>query len=254
MPFILDASGSTPLNAAGAATFLDLVRDLRQECGIAGSGPTSVVGQMGELRHLVHWIAQAYVEIQTRHGAKWRWLKREFTLPIEEGTSVYRYYDADDSLLTTPIDRFASWHLTDLDDPPMIAPTDSIPSGERWMSYVDWSSFRTIYRIGSQTPSAPHHISINDQDSLVFGPAPNGDYTVTGHYWRAPQVLVEDEDEPEMPWQFHKLIVYKAMEKYAGFNSAPEVMIRAKNEGGPLMRQLENNQLLRGFRLARPLA
>lgn len=236
------------------STFLQLVKSLRQECGIAGTGPTTVTSQVGELKQLVDWTADAYTEIQNRHGGHWRWLLREFTLPTVASTAAYAYTDANDVLTATAIDRFTAWRVNDRDDPPKIYLTSAGVSGQRWMVYADWSWFRSVYKIGTATEGYPHHISIDPQDNLVFGQVPDAAYTVTGHYWRGPQTLSVDADEPEMPSQFHKLIVYKAMEKYAGYNSAPEVMIRAKNEGTPMMRQLEANQLLRGFRRAGPMA
>lgn len=236
------------------STFLELVKSLRQECGIAGTGPTTVTGQVGELKQLVDWTADAYTEIQGRHGGKWRWLHREFTLPTVASTSAYAYTSATDVVASAAVDRFTAWSVADREDPPKIYLTASGVSAERWLIHADWSWFRSIYKIGTAVEGAPVHVSIDTQDKLVFGPVPDAVYTVTGYYWRGPQTLDSDADEPEMPSQFHKLIVYKAMEKYAGFNSAPEVMIRAKNEGTPLMRQLEANQLLRGFRRARPLA
>ena len=45
-------------------TFLQLVQRTRQECGIAGDGPTTVVGQTKSMKRLVDWVSQSYVEIQ----------------------------------------------------------------------------------------------------------------------------------------------------------------------------------------------
>ena len=236
------------------STFLELVKDLRQECGIAGTGPAAVTAQVGELKQLVDWVAQSYVEIQNRHGGRWRWLMREFTLTTTAADGVYAYGDAVDDLTTAAIDRFSSWSVNDNQDPPKIYATADGVGAQRWMIYAEWHHFRSVYRIGTQNNGKPHHVSIDTQDNLVLGPVPDAEYKVQGYYWRGAQTLEGDNDHPEMPSQFQKLIVYRAMEKYAGFNSAPEVMIRAKNEGGPMMRQLESNQLQREFRMARPLA
>jgi hypothetical protein len=46
-----------------------------------------------------------------------------------------------------------------------------------------------------------------------------------------------------MPTNFHMLVVYEAMKKYAGFESAPEVFTRANTEAKPMWRDLERNQL-----------
>lgn len=236
------------------STFLQLVKALRQECGIAGTGPTTVVSQVGELKQLVDWTADAYTEIQNRHGGKWRWLNRDFTLATVASTDKYAYGACDDDLDAAVIDRFSSWSISDVNDPPKIYLTSTGVAGQTWMVYADLASFRSIYKIGTVVEGQPTHIAIDNQDNLLLGYVPDAIYTVTGTYWQSAQTLAIDADVPEMPAQFHKLIVYKAMEKYAGYNSAPEVMIRAKNEGMPMMRQLEGNQLLRGFRTAGPMA
>jgi hypothetical protein len=235
------------------ATFLQLVQKLRQECQIAGTGPTSVVGQTGELKQLVDWTIDAYSELQSRNGGHWRWLRRDFTFDTTSGVDTYAptaITDVDDSALIT---RFSAWRNNDWEDPPKIF-QDSVGIGsQRWMIWVPYEWFKQIYRIGAQTDGFPHHITTDPRDNLLIGPKIANTHTITGEYWRSPQILALDVDVPEMPTQYHNLIVYRAMEKYAGAEAAPEVMTRAKNEGRPLLRQLEKNQLAR-FRKGGPLA
>jgi len=46
-----------------------------------------------------------------------------------------------------------------------------------------------------------------------------------------------------MPDRFHMAIVYLAMQYYAMWESAPEVMVRGKSMFGRMIVQLENDQL-----------
>ena len=46
-----------------------------------------------------------------------------------------------------------------------------------------------------------------------------------------------------MPSRFHDLIVYYAMQRYAVNSIAPEVLARARLEGGRILSSLEQSQL-----------
>ncbi len=70
--------------------FLQLAQKLRQEAGISGSGPTTTVGQTGELGRVCDWILQSYNDIQERHD-DWGFMRNTFSLPLTIGQSVYPY-------------------------------------------------------------------------------------------------------------------------------------------------------------------
>ena len=235
------------------STYLELAQRVRQECRLAGTGPAAVTGQVGELADIVHWTSQAYVEIQNRHSGKWRFLRRTFTLPVSSGDDTYEYGDATDDDLGGPIARFSAWRFNDRLDPPKIYLTSGGVGGQRWLIWTPWEAFKRVYKIANQSTGAPVHITIDPQDRIVVGPTPNDSYTITGDFYRSAQVLAADSDEPEMPSQFHDLIVYRAMRKYAFAESAQEILERAEMEGKPLMRQLDNNQGP-GMKLAGPFA
>ena len=235
------------------STFLQLVQDLSNECGIAGTGPTTVVGATGENGDLVRWVSKAYKELQLKHGGRWRWLRRDFTFDTTSAEDTYAFGDVTDVDAAAVISRFQTWRNNDWEDPPKIYLTSGGVGAQRWMIWVPWEWFKQIYKIGTQNSGFPHHVTTDPQDNIVIGPASTDTHTITGDYWRSPQILAADADVPEMPAQFHDLIVYMAMEKYAGQESAPEVMARAKGEGRPMLRSLENNQMPK-FRKPGPMA
>jgi hypothetical protein len=68
--------------------FLQLAQKLRQEAGIAGTGPSTTAGQVGELGRVVDWINQAYIDIQEKHD-DWNFLRFEFSLPLTIGQAIY---------------------------------------------------------------------------------------------------------------------------------------------------------------------
>lgn len=224
------------------STFLQLFQDAHRECGASGASPSAVTGQTGELLRIVEYVKQAWVEIQNRHD-NWRWMRAPFSLETTADDDEYASTDATDDLTTAAIDRFASWRVNEYDNPPYIHLKSAGVATQTWLTFIDWNSFKWVYRRNVQNTGYPTHVSIDPRDQLVLGLKPNDVYVVLGTYQRSPQTLAADGDIPEMPSQYHQLIVYRAMQKYGLFEAAPEVLARGKEEGRRMMRQLEANQL-----------
>jgi hypothetical protein len=170
-------------------------------------------------------------------------------------SGIYDPSDAVDGTTNAAIDRYSSWYLSDPDTPPKIYLTSSGRGGETWLTWTPWEWFRSIYLMGNNAliTAYPGFIAVDPQDNIRLGAIPNANYTISGEYYRRAQVLANDDDIPEMPEQYHDLIVYLGMRKYAGSESAQEVMTRAYTEGNPLMVSLETNQLT-GMSMTGPLA
>ncbi len=241
------------------STFLELCQDLRRELDISGTGPTTVVSQSGDLLNLVEWIDQAYIDIQNRRNGNWRWMRRGYTLQTVANDDSYSFGDFTDVILSATIDRFSRWRIVDSEDPPMVFLTSAGVGTQRWFVWTQWDWFKHLYRIGTQNAGAPVFVASDPQDNLVFGPKPNDIYTITGDYWRSAQVLSNDgtadpnDAVPEMPVQFHKLVVWEAMLHYGYQQAAPEVLARAEKFSRRMYRQLENNQFPK-FKVGIPIA
>lgn len=220
-------------------TYLELVKKLRLNTNYANTGPSSVLSQLGDHVRAVSWVTDVYTELQNRH--LWRWLRKEFTLTTSEGLDTYDFTSAIDGAST--ISRFKSWHVHDAINPPTSYLQSAGEGTRSRMIYLPWNHFRPIYRIGQQAPGAPRFITIDPNDNLVLGPAPDDVYVITGEYNRSAQVLADDGDVPEMPSDYHMLIVYLAMEDFGFYDAATEILTRAKTKGRRLMRQLEGTQL-----------
>ena len=240
------------------ATFLKICQDVARECGVAGGAdpspkPTAVVGQSGELNRVVHWVADAYKEIQ---GARnWRWLRKKFSVNTVDGTDTYAFGDCTDVDDAALITRFKEWHLDDPRNPPKIYLTTTGVGGQVLLTWAPWDNFEYLYKTGAlQTQTAqPIHITVNPKDEIQLGITPNDDYTLIGDYHKSAQILAADGDIPEMPIAYHDLIKYTAMEYYALFESAPEILTRAEKGKIRLMNQLKRNQE-RLFRTGGPMA
>lgn len=224
------------------SSFLQICVDTARECRIA-SAPGGVTGNTGVLDDVVNWVKNSWKEIQMRHS-DWRWMRRRFTFNTVAGTDSYAYGSVTDAISSAAITRFGGWWLQKNGfSNCTIYLTSAGVGGEGYLIFLEWDDFRRIYRKGTQNNSQPFHISIDPQNNLVLGPKPDGIYTIQGEYQHSPQVLAADADIPEMPTQFHDLIMYRAMEKYGISNGATEVFNRGQLEGNRIMHALELNQL-----------
>lgn len=64
--------------------YLELCQRVRLECGLAGAGPTTTQGQVGQLGRIVQWVDTAWEELQN-HRSDWWWMKEEFNINIPIG-------------------------------------------------------------------------------------------------------------------------------------------------------------------------
>lgn len=224
------------------STYLQLCTYLRSETTDAGTGPTAVTGNTGELARMVKWVADAWTELQ-QDREDWLWMRKSFTVDTVASDGAYEYTDCTDTVSAAAISRFARWYTGPEDWKCYLTSTGV--SGEYFLPWLEWEDFKRLYRFGTQTNGPPAHVSMDPTQAFVLGPKPDAIYTISGDYQTGPQVMTADGDEPEMPARFHALIVYEAMSKYGGTRVAPEAMLRAVSEGGRLRFALELDQLPR---------
>ena len=228
------------------STYLQLSNDLAREAGLSGAAASisAVTGQSGQALRVVEWVQRSYIDIQNR-AQHWRWLRSTFTVDTVSGTDTYAFGTCTDSRLSATITRFKRWWPYDECGAPNVKRylTSGGVSGEVWMTFLPWSNFRAIYKIGTQNNGQPVNFTIDPQNNLVLGPKPDAIYTISGEYQMSAQILAADGDTPEVPSDYHDLIVWYALEKYGRFSAAPEALAQAQRESSRLMRQLEANQL-----------
>lgn len=218
-------------------TFLELCGLLRQEAGISGSWPSTVVNQTGENGRIVNWIRRAWHEIQLSNK-HWYFLRGEFSFDTTIDQSVYMPVQAGIA------ERFNGW---DIDSFKMFLTLVGF-NDERSLVYLPYEDFRRQFLTGQRLVTRPLYITFNPSLELVLGDIPDAVYTVSGEYFKKPQILasaVSDDNNvrPDMPEEYHMLIVYEALRKYAMFEAAPEVLAYAKEEASKIRNALESNQL-----------
>lgn len=218
-------------------TFLELVRDLARETGTLAGGVnlSTVISVNGRADKLVNWVQSAWTNIQNDQR-DWLWMRREFTGTISAGASRFTPASFD-------LDRVAEWR-GDWDRPsmwmydPLIGSSDA--ANILQIDYDEWR-YRYAHRPGDM--NRPSVWAISPQNELVFGPTPVRDYTISGEYQATPQILVEDNDIPEMPVRFHKLITLEAARLLNLADGAYDAMQAVAQEVVTLREQLKREQL-----------
>jgi hypothetical protein len=211
--------------------FLQLCQDLVSELGLAGgSGPTTVVGQTGELRNVVRWIAQASLDIENQ-WVDWKFLHVEYLgiIPLNSRTPSaptpagiqMRKWDRDSFVLNYGTTQAKPLH------------------------YEEWATFRKVRQLGSAALSVdePAIITVKPDGTLQTYPSANATYPLSGEGWRRPQVMALDTDTPLLPAEYHRLIMVTAAIKYANREDAPEIIMGSEAEYTSAMEKLERDQL-----------
>lgn len=229
-------------------TFLQLAQKLQFESGSTGSPNTTIANAVGEWKQMCNWIADSYVDIQLSRD-DWDWMEQDVQFDTIAGQQAY---PVATTAFTTPAEvglaDFRSWKLTSVTDDSSFR-LYLASAGVNNETFLDGSlsygQFRNHYQFGAKrnTQARPISISIAPDKSLLLGLTPNDVYTVMGKYYQQAQLLSVDGDIPAMPAQFHNLIVWNALEKYAFSESAPEVLAYANRMAKPLSYALDSAQL-----------
>jgi hypothetical protein len=213
--------------------FLELCKRVRQECGIAGDGPITTVGQTKEMKRIVDWTSQAWVDIQNAR-ADWDFMRTPVTFNTVAGQQVYAPGAGKD----IPITDFKRWRNESFRQ---YLQSAGVGTEVILGQYQSYSEFRDFYLLGSRrlVTGRPLYITITPERSLALGFTPNDVYVTTAEYYRKAQILAADTDVPNMEEDYHMLIVYGAMKKYGIFEVANEQVATAKEEYTILFNRLE---------------
>jgi hypothetical protein len=251
------AAGNDPASIL-AVNFLQIAQRTAVECGAAASQsittalPT-VVGASGALGRIVNWINDGWTDIQMDHD-DWSWMRSSNILRLS-GTDPLGAVDAGVQFVTVagqatyPLDTgagtvgidpetFGKWVERSF----RCYTTANGFRDEQPLGQIGFDRWRNGYMTNAQrlVRTRPYVIAVGPDLSLNIGPPSNGNYTITGDYFVAPSNMVLDADIPVgLPTRFHMLIVYRAMMKYGGFMSAPDVYQRGQEENAGMYAQLQ---------------
>ncbi len=201
--------------------FLQLCQAVARDSGTVAGVPniTTIAGASGRVLQVVGWVRDAWIDIQNERY-DWRWMVKSFALPLTIDQLVY-------TASGLGITDFGAW-LPDV-------PADGVyrmtiyESGEqdqegeiRQIPYPEW---RGRYLRGSHDHNRPTEWAISPQNEICLGNKPDKAYILTGEYRRSAQELAIDADIPEMPPQFHRLIVGEALRLMSRSDEAFQTLI-----------------------------
>jgi hypothetical protein len=213
----------------------------------------------GEVSRFIGWVQDAWNEIQTMQS-EWAWLRPWIQFPTvlqqqqyslsylnSNATLQFPWFNnaANTSLVTAGVTikdqvrkSFRSWN------------TFTGGPDEQIVNFMDWDEFRNIYVYATQRTNYARPVigTIAPDKAIWFGPIPDAGvssqgYTISLEVWLDNQILLVDTDTPLMPVRFHMAIVWKALDYYSTFESAPEVMTRAEKSFSKIYGKLIQDQL-----------
>lgn len=230
--------------------YLELTKMLRQECGIPGNGPSSVVGQTGEAARLATYINDAWLELQGMYD-NWGWMRLPFSYQTVAEQGDYAPATTINGVTGLPLTDLRYWWKETVRG----YRTDIGIYDEQWLVEWEYQVFRNTYRYNAQVSGRPVVFAIHPTEkAMMLGQVPNAVFTMVGEYQRLPSSMTVDADLPTgLPTHLHKILVYKAMQFYALFEAAPEVLSRGQRGEASLMAQLER-EWLPEVSLGNPLA
>lgn len=213
------------------ATFLDLVKDVRRESGMQGTGPTTVTSQLGIEEIIIRFTRDAYIDLQLlRDDFNFLEASRSFTTTTSQST----YTKLNIFGTSTPnMKRYqeCSFIITD-------------SNGKKsYLQCIDRDVLEARYLNDTQQ-GLPRVYAIDPSTkSIILKPIPDGVYTINFRYYENPEILTLDTQIPKIPLAYHNLIVYKALEKMAVYLVAPELSQKYAGDSEMLLRSLLRGEL-----------
>lgn len=196
---------------------LELVQKVVRYAGIADAGPSTVVGQSGELQKAIDYVDDAHAEVQGMYfDWDFLWDSGSFTtalaVDVYPGPKWLGIWDAERIFI------------------------DGCP-----LRVVEWADY-TPEDLG---PNKPWMAVIRPDNQLQLVPEPDGEYVVRYDYYRRPAVLAQNSDSPLIPDRFQNVIIGRALMLYGNYDAAPEVKQQGLEMYQTFLGQLEKHQLSR---------
>ena len=187
------------------SSFLELCQMVGRESGTApGNQPYSVAGQTGRLAKIVHWTNEAWVAIQNARD-DWQFMREEYAGTVSPAMARY----VPSALGIHAMGAF----LPDRTGyrPHSIYPSATGVQDETSLRQTNWEDWRQRFGRGVQTPQRPAEYAISPKGDFCRGPIPDAVYVLRGEYRRRASRMVDNDDEPQLPGQFHDMIAWRAI-------------------------------------------
>lgn len=245
---------------------VQLLQDVCQESGISGwQGISTTVGVTGQIARALEWVQKSWMSVQ-RASDMWQFMRFTATFSTVNGQWQYNGGGNESTAPTSPLVTANSATLINGVAPQLHSIVENswriydnvsgIATEIHLNSAHDWDTFRELFRFSNiqlQT-GRPTYITIMPNRDIALALIPDAGqgsgYTIYGDFYSKPQRLgilpgntSIDETVPWMPEEFHELITWEAVYRYAGFQEAGAQYVHAKNMAQDLWQALKDNQL-----------
>ncbi len=218
--------------------YLTLCKEVAADAGtIAGfQNVTTVVGLSGRPAKLVGWVRDAWIDIQNERN-DWSWMRRRFG-PVAMTAGVDSY-----TATAFGISRFGEW-LQDRSGFRTFAiyDPDQGTAQTRAMDQISYDSWIERWGRGDHPSQMPVEWAISPTREILVGPKPDKAYMISGEYRISPQELSADGDVPEMPAQYHRVIIPRAIRLASSSDEAWNSLQDKTNQYGELRSALVREQ------------
>lgn len=204
-----------------ARTYLSMAQAVASDAGYAGN-IQSVAAVTGDAARIVRFVSEACEYVEALWG-DWRFLWGG----LYEGITL-----ANVKTIAPPVGLYR-WDQARM----FIGDFHCSP-----IPYHEFHPYRGIDRAGYVET-----VVIMPDNSLNMYPHPDKDMNFTLSWYKSPMVLVNDEDEPNMPDKFRKIIESYALWLYAMYDDSQELAAKAQGEYEKWLRLLEADQRPGGY-------
>lgn len=216
------------------ATYLQLVQKAARNCPVAGGGPVSVLDTSPEENVLlINFVADEWADLQTQR-TDWRWLRKKATFALTPNTSVYT--PATIGASVADVLNLAAWER--------VFRAQRTGEPDVPVSYMEEDRFVSSYTESVPTSTGfPVAVTVRERDqALWFYPVPDAAYTVHLRFTVKPTALTVDGSTPDMPSNFHDILVWGAVERWAYHQEAQSKAVYAASQRGRLFDNLVRTQ------------
>ncbi len=204
--------------------FLDIVNRISKLSGMQGR-VNSTVNNNTYQSTLIEIAKVAWTDIQTKRK-DWYFLEASTSFYIDENGEDYPV----DTALGAPGQRFSHWDK------------DRVYWVNKKLRYYtnDW-----YYRknVDNTTRINPDYFTVQNKDNTLSFNKVDGQYPITANYYKSAQELYLDTDVPDMPDEYHNIIVYKAISEMGSLIGTGNLIQRYEQKYASMFGDLMRAQL-----------
>lgn len=209
--------------------FLDMCRGVRQRVGVQGTGP-STVGTTDFDSIFVTHVSDSWDDIQMSKK-RWKWMKV---------TAFKSFLTVADTTSYTLTDIFGPTHRMGRWDTKSIFINDG--TQRSGLNFVNYDTYIRRH-LNDVSASSFSEYTVDPSNNSIIIPLCDTVYTIEAYYYKSKQTLTLDADVPELPLDFHNVIIYQAVARYAASVSMSQIYQEYEAKYSKLYDDLVRDQL-----------